>query len=174
MITPDALRQYHRALARYCLAVAGECTAPELLEQMGMVALDAGHPREALIASTAAVAGLLRELDGLGHVERRNNKHSPRDGRGVPVWAARGEFVVMVPRSPAAHLANSGTTDQAAPSPFKTLSLDQRLAFMQIELETWISEREREHAAAMEKARQEWDALRERMKRVLQVVEPRA
>ncbi|MCF6571036.1 hypothetical protein IHV56_26040, partial [Escherichia coli] len=85
---PAEIRAYQRQLLLFCLGIHGESTAAEALELMGNAALESGAPREVMLLSTAAVAGLLRELDGDGLVRRCENRDSGRDGRPVATWAA--------------------------------------------------------------------------------------
>ena len=77
------VRAYQRQLLLHCLGIHGESTAAEALELAGNAALEAGAPRQAMLLTTAAVAGLLRELDADGLVRRCENRESGRDGRPV-------------------------------------------------------------------------------------------
>ena len=55
---PAEIRAYQRQLLLFCLGIHGESTAAEALELMGNAALESGAPREVMLLSTAAVAGL--------------------------------------------------------------------------------------------------------------------
>lgn len=62
---PAEIRAYQRQLLLFCLGIHGESTAAEALELMGNAALESGAPREVMLLSTAAAAGLLRGSTGM-------------------------------------------------------------------------------------------------------------
>jgi hypothetical protein len=166
MIAADDLRRYHVQLARYCLQRAGECTAADLLEQMGVTSMQRHHPAECFTSlSVASVAGILRHLDGQGQVRRCENRSNPRHGRMEPVWCAAGDDVVDAPAAP-----SGGTAPRSAPGLFAAAPLPaasappllggltqaQRLALLQIEFEEMQG-----------RINGEWEAFRGRAARVL-------
>ncbi|GHH52450.1 hypothetical protein [[Pseudomonas] boreopolis] len=171
MIQPEQLREYHRNLALHALGAAGECSAAELLEQMGSAAMFAGHPAECWRGlTTPMVAGLLRELDGDRLVERRNNRHNSKQGRPEPIWGLRpdvavGDALPAVPRAgaapvelaePRATLPLGAYAGQPSGSRQGGLTEGQRLALLQVEFE----EMQARMAA-------EWQTFRARAARVL-------
>lgn len=166
MIAADDLRRYHVQLARHCLQRAGECTAADLLEQMGVTSMQRQHPPECFTSlSVASVAGILRHLDGQGQVRRCENRSNPRHGRMEPVWCAAGEDVVDAPAAPSGGTAPRSAQAVAATAPLPAvgappllggLSQAQRLALLQIEFEEMQGRIERE-----------WQAFRGRAARVL-------
>lgn len=170
MITAEAMRDYHRRLALYCLAAAGACTAGELVEQMGTAALEAGHPEQCWRGLTAPMlAGLMRELDGQAVVARRENRHNPRHGRLEAVWGLRSSdesSVRALPAPPASSSIAVGTAPGATPTaavpdlaPRPTgLSRKQKLGLLQIEFQ--------EMQARM---LAEWHAFEARAARVLEL-----
>lgn len=167
-------RDYHLSLALHCLCCAGESTASELLEVMGTAALEAGHPREALPVTVAAVQGLLRDLDRRGDVVRVENRPSPRDGRPVAVWAiTAGNACGGLPAPPHSHLAAAGNvgTATAGLQPRGGLSSAQSLAFLEVEFQGLLDQMEREHVAAQARARREFDAFRVRVAKIMAITE---
>lgn len=168
------VRTYQRQLVLYCLSVHGECTAGEALEIVGNVALDAGAPRAAMLLTTAAVAGLLRELDGDGLVRRCENRDSGRDGRPVATWAVTDAG--RVGHAPAAPAGQQQLAIQnLAPSPDlrvrSGLSMQQLVALLNVEFDCMLEQMDREHRAAQDRARQEFKLFRERAERVWGVSE---
>lgn len=93
------LRAYHRALALYCLGQRGApCTAAELAEHMGALAMSEGHPKGWWSdISPSSVAGHLRTLENGSNVDRVGDRPNPRHGRGEPLWRFAGE---QLPRCP--------------------------------------------------------------------------
>lgn len=162
MIAPDDLRRYHVQLARHCLQRAGECTAADLLEQMGVTSMQRQHPPECFTTlSVASVAGILRHLDGQGQVRRCENRSNTRHGRMEPVWCAAGDEAVDAPTAPSGGTApRQGQMAVAvvAPPPAATaplfggLSYGQRRALLQIEFEEMQGRMEREWRAFLERA----------------------
>ncbi|KRG38868.1 hypothetical protein ARC78_15120 [Stenotrophomonas pictorum JCM 9942] len=164
------MREYQRLVALFCLGAAGACTAAELLEQMGIAAMGAGHPPEFLPSSAPAVAGLLRELQGSGHVIRGEDRYDTRHGRQVAVWSAADPGAVLaLPAAP----RGSGRNADAPPAPvaFRTITVDQRLAFLEIEFEDWIQTQEKAHRAAQERHREEFVSFMKRARRLVATTE---
>lgn len=168
------IRSYQRQLALYCLGIHGESTAAETLEAMGNTALEAGAPRRSMPLSTAAVAGLLRELDADGLVRRCENRESGRDGRPVATWAATAAG--HVPHAP---LPPSGQQQLAipdmAPAPAQRsrggLTMPQLMSLLNVEFDCMLEQMDREHQAAQQRARLEFEAFRQRALRVWGVAE---
>lgn len=167
MISADALRDYHRQLALYCLDRADACTAGELVEQMGMASMGTGHPDECWRGlTTPMVSGLMRELDGQRLVERRDNKHNPRHGRMEAVWGLRiGDTAAVraMPAPPATSATGLGAAPApaaAAPAPHRAggLTIAQKLALVNVEFQEM-------------QARQlaEWNAFQVRAARMLKL-----
>ncbi|MBH1446649.1 hypothetical protein I5U30_00985 [Stenotrophomonas maltophilia] len=163
------IRAYQRQLILFCLGIHGDSTAAEALELMGNAALEVGAPREAMLLTTAAAAGLLRELDRDGLVRRCENRDSGRDGRPVATWAVTDSGRVdtlPLPPSGQQQLA----MPQLAPAPAHRtrggLSLDQLMGLLNIEFDCMLEQMDREHQAAQQRARQEFDAFRQRAMRV--------
>lgn len=163
-------REYQRLVALFCLGAAGACTAAELLEQMGIASMGAGHPPAFLPATAPAVAGLLRELQGAGHVVRGEDRYDTRHGRQVAVWsAADAGAVLALPAPPRTRQVDS----QASPAPFafRNITVDQRLAFLETEFEDWIQTREKAHRAAQERDREEFTSFMKRVRRLVAATE---
>jgi predicted ArsR family transcriptional regulator len=166
---PADIRAYQRQLILFCLGIHGESTAAEALELMGNAALEAGAPREAMLLSTAAAAGLLRELDGEGLVRRCENRDSGRNGRPMATWAATDAG--RIERAP---LPPSGQQQLAmpmlAPVPGQRtrggLSMEQLMGLLNVEFDCMLEQMDREHQAAQQRARQEFEAFRQRAMRV--------
>lgn len=171
---PAEIRAYQRQLALYCLGIHGDCTAAEALELTGNAALEAGAPREAMLLSTAAVAGLLRELDADGLVRRCENRASGRDGRPVATWAATDAGRVTSPPLPPAGQQQLAMPN-LAPAPDQRvrrgLALPQLMSLLNVEFDCMLEQMDREHQAAQQRARADFDAFRQRAMRVWGVTE---
>lgn len=168
MSSPEALREYHRRLAMYCLSGADACTAAELVEQMGTASMAANHPEECWRGlTTPMISGLMRELDGQRQVERRENRHNSRHGRLEAVWGLRDAAGVQsMPAPPATSGTAVGAAPAASPAPApqsevprpRGLTHQQRLGLLQIEFNEM-----------QERMRTEWQAFQARAARVLEL-----
>lgn len=172
------IRAYQRDLVLFCLGIHGECTSAEVLELAGNAAIDAGAPREAMLLSSAAAAGLLRELDRDGLVRRGENRDSGRDGRPVPTWTATDAGrVVAMPAPPSGQqslpMPELGPVLGTATVPHTRggLTVPQLLGLLTVEFECMLEQVDRDHQAAQQRARREFDAFRERAMRVWGVSE---
>lgn len=163
------IRAYQRQLILFCLGVHGDSTAAESLELMGNAALEGGAPREAMLLTTAAAAGLLRELDRDGLVSRCENRVSARHGRPEATWA-----VTDAGRVDSMPLPPSGQQQLAMPqlAPAPTLrtrggiSMEQLMGLLNVEFDCMLEQMDREHQAAQLRARHEFEAFRQRALRV--------
>ncbi|WP_295567102.1 hypothetical protein [uncultured Stenotrophomonas sp.] len=171
-MTPADIRAYQRQLVLFCLGIHGECTAGEVLELAGNAALDANAPRETLLLTAAATAGLLREMDGEGLVSRGDNRASGRDGRSVATWnvtdAGRITGLPVPPvAEPALPLSPASALQIAAPPNLPAgVPLPQVLALLASELDCLLGQLERDHQAAQQRARNEFEVFRERALRM--------
>jgi len=166
---PTDIRAYQRQLVLFCLGIHGDSTAAEALELMGNAALEAGAPREVMLLTTAAAAGLLRELDREGLVRRCENRASGRDGRPVATWAVTDTGRVdnmPLPPSGQQQLA----MPQLAPAPTHRtrggLTIQQLMGLLNVEFDCMLEQMDREHQATQQRARQEFEAFRQRAMRV--------
>jgi hypothetical protein len=165
-------RDYQLDLALHCLCRIGDATASELLEAMGSAALDAGHPRQLLPVTPAAVAGLLRDLDRRGEVARKENRPSSRDGRAVAVWGLSTERECgTLPMPPRAGQAGMSTVVAIAPlgTPDRTRGLtpELRMGLLEMEFQALLEQMDRDHQASQARARREFEAFRVRVGKVL-------
>ncbi|HDS1579567.1 TPA: hypothetical protein QEL15_001642 [Stenotrophomonas maltophilia] len=171
-MTPADIRGYQRQLVLFCLGIHGECTAGEVLELAGNAALEASAPREAMLMTAAATAGLLREMDGEGLVCRGENRASGRDGRAVATWnvtdAGRISAAPVPPASaPAPSLPAASATALAAPPRMPGgVPLPDLLALLGAELDCLLDQLERDHQAAQQRARTEFEGFRQRAVRM--------
>lgn len=171
---PAEIRAYQRQLVLYCLSIHGACTAAEALEVVGNAALEAGAPRAAMLLSTAAVAGLLRELDADGLVRRCENRDSGRDGRPVATWAATEDGRVANPPLPPSGQQQLAMPNLAPAPELRTrggLSMPQLMSLLNVEFDCMLEQMDREHQAAQQRARLEFEAFRQRALRVWGVAE---
>lgn len=168
------VRAYQRQLLLHCLGIHGESTAAEALELAGNAALEAGAPRQAMLLTTAAVAGLLRELDADGLVRRCENRESGRDGRPVATWAATNPGLVPhapLPPSGQQQLAILGVAPAPAQRARGGLTTPQLMSLLNVEFDCMLEQMDREHQAAQQRARLEFEAFRQRALRVWGVAE---
>lgn len=96
MINPDSLRAYHRQLCLHIMQVGGAQTAAEVHEAMTSASLAVGHPKQCAEITPAAVAGLLRSLQGEQLVTQGATKPNSRYGRPEPTWRPQPELEHMV------------------------------------------------------------------------------
>lgn len=178
---PTEVRLYQRQLLLHVLTLHGESTAAEALEIMGNIALDQGVPRDALLVSTASAAGLLRELHTDRLVARGENRDDSRHGRMVATWsvtdAGRTEArpvpgaasveVVPVGEAP-------GTQGIGESRPRGALTMQQLMGLLTIEFDAMLSQMDREHLQAQERARREFEGFRQRALRVWGISEASA
>ncbi len=170
---PADVRAYQRQLLLHVLTLHGESTAAEALEAMGNIALDQGAPRDALLVSTAAVSGLLRELHSDRLVGRGENRSDTRNGRLVATWSVTPAGRVEaqpVPGAAGADVAEGGQAPGAAVleerRPRSGLTVQQLMGLLTIEFDAMLSQMEREHQQAQERARREFEGFRQRALRV--------
>ncbi|MCD9086221.1 hypothetical protein [Stenotrophomonas sp. SY1] len=175
------VRVYQRQLLLHVLTHHGESTAAEALELMGNIALDQGAPRDAILVSTAAVSGLLRELHSNLLVVRGENRGDTRNGRMVATWSvtdagridtrpvpgAVGGNAVQVREAPAVQAVDERRSRGG-------LTLPQLMGLLTIEFDAMLSEMDREHQQAQERARREFEGFRQRALRVWGVSEASA
>lgn len=169
-------RDYQLDLALHCLCRIGHATASELLEAMGSAALDAGHPRQLLPVTPAAVAGLLRDLDRRGEVARKENRPSSRDGRVVAAWGLTTERECgTLPMPPRAGLAGMSAGVAVAPlgTPDRACGLtpELRMGLLEMEFQALLEQMDRDHQASQARARREFEAFRVRVGKVLAFTE---
>lgn len=178
---PTDVRSYQRQLLLHVLTMHGESTAAEALEIMGNIAMDQGLPREALLVSTASAAGVLRELHSDRLVARGENRDDSRHGRMVATWsvtdAGRTE-VRPVPGATGAdamHLGGApGTQGMEERRPTGGLTMQQMMGLLTIEFDAMLSQMDREHQQAQERARREFEGFRQRALRVWRISEASA
>ncbi|MBB4126245.1 hypothetical protein GGR77_001535 [Xanthomonas translucens] len=175
MIPAEELRAYHAQLARYCLQQAGECTAADLLEQMGTTSMMQGHPRECYAGlSVAAVAGILRAQESRGTVCQGGSRANSRQGRKEPLWSVQGDEVVALPAAPGtgAHRLSAPAVATAPAAPLAPptqggLTQAQRMALLQVEFDDMQGRTAREFEEFQARAAREWQSFRARAARVL-------
>ncbi len=169
MIDPTSLRSYHRHLALHVLQGATQLTASELHEAMTTCSLAEGHPRECAAVSPAAVAGMLKGMQGENLVVQGPDKKNQRYGRDEPTWsAALGAAPVGCPAAPGTRAGGRGQDPAAAGAgELRNISVAQRLAFLQIESQELLKDLARDHAAFEERVRQQLAAFEARAMRLL-------
>lgn len=175
---PNEVRLYQRQLLLHVLTLHGESTAAEALEIMGNIALDQGVPRDALLVSTASAAGLLRELHSDRLVARGENRDDSRHGRMVATWSVTDAGRTEVRPVPGAVSVDAPQVGEApGPQgmeerrPRGGLTMQQLMGLLTIEFDAMLSQMDREHQQAQERARREFEGFRQRALRVWGVSE---
>lgn len=142
MISPEALKLYHRELALYCLQSSDQpLTSGECAELMQTTALSAMHEDLCWKRIDAGkVAGTLKALVNAGHAIKADPLHNARQGRPQERWVQNHDSPrALIPECPAERQAPPPASNPQSLSPalgadpYQHLTREQLLALLQLQ-----------------------------------------